>query len=250
MNRTKIEWVRNPDGTQGYTVNPVKGKCPMGCEYCYMWGKRGIGMRFHFDPTIRYDPRAWLGIGGLRKPSRIFVGSTIELFYDSLSPIYLKWILDVPLEFPQHTFIFLTKCPQNLPIDWPENCWVGVTATDERMLANALQSLGAIKTTIKFISLEPLLRWNTPFDYLVWESLWWAHINWLIIGAQTNPYKPPQIEWLREIVEAANKAGIPVFLKDNLRPLLIPEDCSKPNYLTEDIFWASEKAQLRQEMPE
>jgi len=43
---------------------------------------------------------------------------------------------------------------------------------------------------------------------------------------------------------------IRVFLKHNLRPLLIPEDCPKQNYLTEDIFWASEKAQLRQEMPE
>jgi len=76
-----------------------------------------------------------------------------------------------------------------------------------------------------------------------------AGISWLIIGAQTNPYKPPEIEWVREIVDAAGKAGIQVFLKNNLRQLLIP-DCSRPNYLTEDIFWASEKAQLRQEMPE
>jgi len=74
-------------------------------------------------------------------------------------------------------------------------------------------------------------------------------INWLIIGAQTKPYKPPEISWAQEIVEAADKAGVKVFLKDNLKPLLIPEDCSKPNYLTEDVFWASEKAQLRQEIP-
>jgi len=74
-------------------------------------------------------------------------------------------------------------------------------------------------------------------------------ISWIIIGAQTKPTKFPEISWVREIVEAANKAGVKIFLKNNLRPLLIPEDCSKPNYLTEDIFWASEKAQLRQEMP-
>jgi hypothetical protein len=59
----------------------------------------------------------------------------------------------------------------------------------------------------------------------------------------------PRIKWLQEIVETADRAGVKVFLKNNLRPLLIPEDCRKPNYLTEDIFWASEKAQLRQEMP-
>ena len=34
MNKTQIEWVRNPDGTQGYTWNPITG-CLNGCEYCY-----------------------------------------------------------------------------------------------------------------------------------------------------------------------------------------------------------------------
>lgn len=30
----------------------------------------------------------------------------------------------------------------------------------------------------------------------------------------------PRIEWVHEIVEAADRAGIKVFLKDNLKPLL------------------------------
>jgi len=33
MQKTKIEWVRNPDGTQGYTWNPLVG-CKNDCEYC------------------------------------------------------------------------------------------------------------------------------------------------------------------------------------------------------------------------
>jgi protein gp37 len=236
MNRTKIEWC-------DYTVNPVKGKCPVGCEYCYMWGKRGIGIRFHFDQRIRYDASAWLGIGSLRKPSRIFVGSTIELFHPRTER-YLKYIfLEIEQslkETPQHTFIFLTKCPQRLPREWPKNCWVGVTATDISMAYSAHAYLQDIEAKVKFLSLEPLLSWKST------NACFPDKVDWLIIGAQTNPYKPPEIEWVRQIV----KTGIPVFLKDNLRPLLIPEDCRKPNYLTEDIFWASEKAQLRQEMPE
>ena len=129
------------------------------------------------------------------------------------------------------------------------------------MFCEAIRDLKEIKATIKYISIKPCLErvisndgWiyegakNVPIDDAFMLRL--VHINWLIIGAQTNPYKPPEIAWVREIVEAANKAGVRVFLKNNLRPLLIPEDCSKPNYLTEDIFWASEKAQLRQEMPE
>src|SRR4030042_7017041 len=34
MNRTPIEWVKNPDGSRGYTWNPITG-CLNGCEYCY-----------------------------------------------------------------------------------------------------------------------------------------------------------------------------------------------------------------------
>ena len=34
MNKTKIEWVKNPDGSPGYSWNPITG-CLNGCEYCY-----------------------------------------------------------------------------------------------------------------------------------------------------------------------------------------------------------------------
>jgi len=49
-----------------------------------------------------------------------------------------------------------------------------------------------------------------------------AGINWIIIGQQTPPNKKtePKVEWVQEIVEAADKAGIPVFQKNNLKPLL------------------------------
>ena len=57
------------------------------------------------------------------------------------------------------------------------------------------------------------------------------------------------IEWVREIVEAADKARIKVFLKDNLRPLLehdfkgIKGVDGRYAQLVEGIW------QLRQEMP-
>ncbi|MBA7575646.1 hypothetical protein ES708_17478 [subsurface metagenome] len=76
-----------------------------------------------------------------------------------------------------------------------------------------------------------------------------AGINWVIIGAQTKPYKPPKIEWVKEIVEAADRAGIPVFLKDNLKPLFTDEQhrIFYPEWALNNIEtdW-----RLRQEMPE
>ena len=46
-----------------------------------------------------------------------------------------------------------------------------------------------------------------------------AGISWVILGAATSPYRAPKIEWVNEICEAANKAGVPVWLKNNLKPL-------------------------------
>ena len=79
-----------------------------------------------------------------------------------------------------------------------------------------------------------------------------AGISWVILGSQTKPYKPPKIEWVQEIVESCDKAGIPVFLKDNLKPLLAT------NGLQDNCFWEDCRDEggfeplhmkLRQEMP-
>ena len=75
-----------------------------------------------------------------------------------------------------------------------------------------------------------------------------AGISWVIIGSQTKPYRPPTIEAVQEIVEAADKAGIPVFLKDNLNPLFAEATTikdkwvfSKTNFMRGELY--------RQEMP-
>ena len=63
-----------------------------------------------------------------------------------------------------------------------------------------------------------------------------AGISWVILGSQTKPYKPPKIEWVQGILVACHNAGIPVFMKNNLQPLLD----NSPG-------WAGWK--LRQEIP-
>ena len=105
MSKTKIEWVKNPDGSQGETINPVKGLCPVGCSYCYA---RAMYKRFKWDPEIRFDNKAWrkilYDIESYKNPSRIFVGSTIELFGEwvemSTQNLLFK---ELPSWFPQHT---------------------------------------------------------------------------------------------------------------------------------------------------
>ncbi len=193
MNKTKIEWC-------DYTINPVKGLCPMACkdkqgkEYCYA---RRMYKRFGWNPDIRWSSRAVDQLAEIKEPSRIFIGSTIELFGDWIKYWWLKTIFDMCLLRPQHTFIFLTKKPENL-IKWspfPENCWVGVSVTNADMAFDAINCLDDVQANVRFLSFEPLLasRNLVQFNVRLKQS-----INWVIIGQQT-PVKAsttPKIELL------------------------------------------------------
>jgi protein gp37 len=225
MNRTKIEWVRNSDGSQGYTINPVKGYCPVGCPYCYA---RRMYDRFKWDKTIRFDMTAMDGCYLLPSHSKIFVGSTIELFGDWVQPWWMQYILDCCANWQHYTFIFLTKQPQNLQkwSPFPQNCYIGVSVTNYSQFHHALDGLQGISARVKFISFEPLqegfsvTRVVTTKRFDICFGL--QDLDWLIIGAETGNRKgkPPlsQVQnWAREIIKVADEAGIPCFTKDNLK---------------------------------
>jgi protein gp37 len=239
MAKTKIEWTN-------YTINPVKGLCPMACPYCYA---RRMYKRFKWNPEIRYEPDWDIPLYKM-KPSKVFIGSTMELFGDWILPQTMSDIIHKISHLRQHTFIFLTKKPENL-IKWspfPENCWVGVSATDNYDFINRIGYLGLIKARVKFISFEPLLKWDTFLSELT-ERV--ELVNWIIIGQLTPPSKKtePKIEWIKEIVHAADKAKIPVFIKDNLRPLLpSKEPFWTPVQWQENGITFTEN-RLRQELP-
>jgi protein gp37 len=171
--------------------------------------------RFKWNPELYRDVLAFMGIEKL-KPSRIFVGSTMELFGDWIEPNWMLDIFDIVKRFPRHTFIFLTKQPHNL-IKWspfPENCWVGVSVTDANQQSKAYIGLKPIQSSVKFISYEPLLD-NV---YMEPQFLKDAGISWVIIGQQTpvNAKTMPHIQDIQRIMENTEQANIPIFLKNNL----------------------------------
>lgn len=254
--RTKIEWC-------DYTINPVKGKCPVACSYCYA---RRMYDRFKWNPEIRFEGVINLSVELLRinKPSRIFVGSTIELFGGWIDPHWMQLIFEAVRLYSQHTFIFLTKRPENL-VKWSPfspNCWVGTSIPrywDDSVIGhpeafNRIRALGEVKATVKFVSFEPLQEAiASNFDFGLDMAFKAYGINWVIIGQQTPVSKKtePKIEWVRAIVQAADKAGISVFLKNNLQATLTQDKiCGCGDYHILD--WARSKdglKHLRQEFP-
>lgn len=288
MNKTLIPWVKNPDGSQGYTLNSKtgclnhtpEGLCLGGLFPCYahrlangrlkslyLANTNWAPPKPEFLKTLSvvynpFYPRFWperlaepchLGKGqfGLAtRPRGIFLDDMSDWMGDYWPREWTEQELQMMRDCPQHRIYTLTKQAQNLIkfSPFPDNCWVGVTVTNEGitypdMMEEACRALAEIKATVKYLSFEPLLSSIYKLDLL---KIW--GINWVIIGAQTKPYKPPEISWVEEIVRACGKAGVPVFLKNNLKPLL-GRDYSKgiEGYAP---LWAYTSHKLRQETPE
>ena len=300
MNRTNIEWAKNPDGSQGYTWNPITG-CLNGCDYCYARKLANGRLRKRYLDGILppgtddienqidpFYPRFWEErLGEIKRgyhytdwggacefgaaPKGIFVCDMGDLFGIGIPEEWTRKVLEAISQDTTDRFYLLTKQPQEL-IKWspfPPNCFVGVTATDTSKAWIASKQLSGIEAKVKFLSIEPLLSWKTSTPYTTENIVAGLNssLSLLIIGACTGTLNEMQalrlrypelsvkllggnkwtaqspIEWLREIVEAADKAGVKVFLKDNLEPSI---------RWPQDGPWAFKEASnmLRQEMPE
>ena len=270
MNRTKIEWCKNPDGTPGYTWNPItgclnhiNGMCKGGNFPCYAYrlattrlrerylaNKYGVAANersqseYYKNRSDPFYPRFWperlQDIHKGKKGKGVFVCDMSDLFGIGVPE---EWTLKVLNEIryeerryvEQNRYYLLTKQPQNLPpwSPFPDNCYVGVTVTKPEFLLPALDALDSIQCSVRYLSIEPMLA---AFDLPDLSLLLGGSVDWLIIGAQTKPTIMPAKIWVDEITEACKKANIPYFLKDNLAPLFAEgEGYKRVAVLTQDM---------------
>lgn len=222
MNRTKIPWVKNPDGSQGYTFNPLKGLCPMHCkspsgyEYCYSSGERGFYHRFDWNPEFRLDEellvKASQELNGAGKARGVFICSTSEWLWNR------KWaevVYNFCVMHKRHRFYLLTKLPERLKTFslFPENCYVGITATENKSFRRALIGFAQIEAAVTFLSIEPFYG-HIFFTQHTYHPL--PNVGWVILGSQTQPVKHPDKLWVDDFLDAAGRAHIPVFVKEPL----------------------------------
>jgi len=200
MNKTSVDWCN-------YSWNVIRGLCPMSCGYCYA---RRIYQRFKLDSKISFNEKELCAPFKLKKPSRIFVGSTMEMYHPEIPCEWISRIIDITYEASQHTYITLTKIPSALKgIEFPEWWWIGTSIVNGE--SSRIDSLKRIETGgIKFISFEPLLTDVSSYSL--------EGIDWIIIGTLNCNGRPvsggTKREWIEGLIRSAKERyHVPVYIK-------------------------------------
>ena len=245
MSKTKIEWVKNPDGTRGGTWNPVTGCTPIseGCRNCYakrmarrLAGRHGYPPApHHFDVTLR--PERLEQPLERKKPTTYFVCSMADLFHKDVPFVFVLEVWRVMMEANHHTFLILTKHPQRMfdflrvatdnldtyPVILP-NVHLGVTAENQKAADERIPILLQIPAAVRFVSVEPMLGeidLNRPYWIMSYgdegpgeNDTFLRQLDWIIVGAETGPgARPMHPDWARSVRDQCVTAGVPFFFK-------------------------------------
>lgn len=235
MTDTKIEWVKNSDGTSGQTWNPLAG-CTLKSPGC-------------FDEKALFAPLK------RKKPTMYFVNSMSDLFHESVPVEQIAQVYNVMAECPQHTFQILTKRSERMRqvMNGPKshdlwnsklwhksvlpNVWLGTSVEDQKRADERIPDLLATPAAVRWLSMEPLLGpvdlreincsqkpelagfyWINPLtgenDDMCRPCRDVPSLNWIVVGGESGPgareFDP---EWARQIRDQCSYAGVPFFMK-------------------------------------
>lgn len=225
---TKIEWCDE-------TWNPITGCTPIseGCKNCYaermtkrLAGRFGYPRIDPFSPAMWHEdqlnkPLKW------KKPRKVFVCSMGDIFHDDVYLWQIDAILEVISACPQHTFLLLTKRPENIdrkiyttnPIepcrelgggDYLPNVWIGVTVENQKQAdirtPELLKSEFARLCPVRFVSVEPMLG---SVQFAIADGL-----DWVICGGETGPgARLMRNEWVLYLLNQCKTSDVPFFFK-------------------------------------
>ena len=251
MGKSKIEWTE-------YTWNPIVGCTPVseGCRHCYARalhdkrfkaftnGKKVPDQYSEPFSSIQIlhdrfeEPLHWV------KPRRVFVCSMGDLFHEAIPFEEIRKIYDVMRKAKGHTFMVLTKRPENMlkfygsyisksdvdgiPEVWPlPNVWVGVSIENQEAANTRIKPLSCIPAPVRFVSCEPMIGRidlariegeekinEIGLKYRETINAFDAGINWVICGGETGPEaRPLYPAWVVYLRDQCVDNNVPFFFK-------------------------------------
>lgn len=202
-----------------HTWNTIKGECSHDCLYCYMkrWGK--------LNP-VRFD-RGELNVD-LGENNFIFVGSSNDMFADSIDPRWISATLDHCMKYENNKYLFQSKNPAKMfEYVFPRERVLCATIETNRdykiskapsvnLRAYAIKELKRKENYKTMITIEPIIDFD--LSEMV-DLIKTANPDYINIGACTGGHGLPEPSKgkVKELIEALSE--INVNLKSNLKRL-------------------------------
>jgi hypothetical protein len=183
------------------------------CAHC--WARDMVRLRPQTDggngfrPTFHAD---WLPRLRTRKPEVVFANIMGDWMHEAFTPRNRWEQIDRMAATTHSVFLTCTKRWSSLAAHWegvlvPPNVWNGVTIWNT---PSAIRGIDRLCRALgyRWVSAEPLL------GTLDLERDLWCWLNWLTVGPETGPgRRPTEPQWIRDAIDQAHQAGIPVWVK-------------------------------------
>ena len=204
-----------------HTWNPIRGKCPHECSYCYMKGFK-VGELRLVEKALNEN----LGSGNF-----IFVGSSVDMFANKVNGKWIELVIERCLIYPNNKYLFQSKNPARFKDFFYffygyDNVILGTTietnkpTKDISKAKHTYYRYVAMKeiSNKKMISIEPII----DFD-LEPMLLWLKEIKpeFVSIGADSknSKLKEPSKEKVLNLINKL-KPITHIICKNNLKRLL------------------------------
>jgi protein gp37 len=211
----------NMYGFVTHTWNPIRGKCPHKCDYCYM--KPFVKKELHFaEKELEID---------LGDDNYIFIGSSTDMFAKEVPSDWILKVLDKCKSNQNNEYLFQTKNPKRL-IDFihsfPKLTILATTLESNRdySISKAMTPyyrslyMGIVSTYFKtMVSIEPIMDFD--LKEFVWQ-IKQARPSFVSIGADSKGHKlkEPSADKIKLLIYEIEKFTT-VHKKPNLKRLMI-----------------------------
>lgn len=196
---------------------------------------------FQFNDRTLGDPIRW------RRPRKIFVCSMTDLFHEDIPDHMIDRVFGIMAacrfsERHHHVFQVLTKrakrmadylnqnrkrewadeavheyggkdpdglfdAIQFMPMDIPENIWVGVTVENQARAEERVPHLLEVPAAVRWMSVEPMLE---PIRLAPWIH----RLDWVVVGGESGPQaRPMDLGWARGLKGQCDGSMTPFFFK-------------------------------------